>query len=76
MTHLAGTSPHRGVNVERFLDYFHVSIPMGKAASTFALSYLVYKLFLPVRAAITITAVPIIVRWLRAKGFMKTPIKQ
>ena len=62
--------------MEGFIRYFKVDIPMGKEASTFAIAYLLHKLFLPLRAAVTITAVPVLVRWLRAKGIMKMPIKR
>ena len=70
------TPSYRGVDVARILTYFNIAIPGGQTASTFAVAYLVYKLFLPIRAGITITAVPVIVRWLRARGIMKTPVKQ
>ena len=36
--------------MEGFLRYFKVAIPMGKVASTFAIAYLLRKLFLPLQA--------------------------
>ena len=65
----------RGINVERFLTYMNLSFPGSGTASTFVLALVIHKPFLPVRAAITVTAAPIIVRWLRARGLMKTPVK-
>ena len=47
-----------------------------KTASTLAIAYILHKVFMPVRAAITITSIPFIVRYLRAKGFMKPIPKQ
>ena len=53
-------------------EYFNVeSSATKKGASTFALSYLLYKLLMPVRVTITIACVPVIVRSLRARGWMK-----
>ena len=59
--------------MEGSLRYFNVMAPLKKSASTMAIAYLLHKLFLPLQAAVTITAVPVLVRWLRAKGIMKAP---
>ena len=54
------------------LKYFNVELSEAKkGASTFAIAYLLYKVLLPVRATITIVSVPVIVRQLRARGWMK-----
>ena len=73
-------SPNSGLDVDKVLAYFNVdSSATKKGASTFAISYLLYKMLLPVRATITIACVPVIVRSLRARGWMKgvakTPTK-
>lgn len=44
-------------------------------ASTFVVAYAVHKVFSPVRLSITLFSVPIIVRYLRAKGILKMPVK-
>lgn len=44
-------------------------------ASTFVVAYAVHKVFSPVRLSITLFSTPIIVRYLRAKGILKTPVK-
>jgi len=41
--------------------------------STFALAYAIHKFTAPVRIGFTITAAPVIVRFLRAKGILKHP---
>ena len=61
--------------MERVLAYFNIGTSsVSKGASTVALSYVLHKIFLPLRAGITIVSVPYIVRHLRARGFIK-PIK-
>ena len=45
---------------------------MAAGASTFVMAYAVHKVFVPVRMSITLTATPFIVRYLRAKGILKT----
>lgn len=62
-----------GVDVENFLKYFKIDSSRYSTASTFAVSYIIYKILLPIRATITVTCVPLIVRSLRARGWMKTP---
>lgn len=44
-------------------------------ASTFVVAYAVHKVFAPVRISITLTATPIIVRYLRARGILRTTKK-
>lgn len=44
---------------------------LAAGASTFVIAYAVHKVFVPVRMSITLTATPFIVRYLRAKGFLK-----
>lgn len=46
----------------------------GSNASTFVISYAVHKFLAPVRIAITLTATPFIVRYLRNIGFLKRKI--
>jgi hypothetical protein len=61
-----------GVDVGKVLEYFNVqSSSTTKGASTFAVAYVLHKMFLPVRAGITVASVPLIVRWLRTKGWVK-----
>ena len=45
---------------------------VAAGASTFVIAYAVHKVFVPVRMSITITACPFIVRYLRAKGVLKS----
>lgn len=40
-------------------------------AGTFVIAYAVHKVFAPIRMAITLTATPFIVRYLRNIGFLK-----
>ena len=61
------------MDVENFLKYFNIDASRYKTASTFAVSYIVYKITLPIRATVTVTSVPFIVRYLRARGIMKPP---
>jgi len=42
--------------------------------STFVLAYAIHKVFAPVRLGITLTAVPFIVKKLRAMGILKRPV--
>ena len=63
---------YSGVDVGKVLEYFNVqSSSTSKGASTFAVAYVLHKMFLPVRAGITVASVPLIVRWLRTKGWVK-----
>lgn len=41
------------------------------SAGTFAVAYAIHKVFAPVRIGITLTSVPLIVRYLRRIGFLK-----
>lgn len=80
-----GKRPHafifhcRGLDVEKLFKFLHVNVDLSahKTASTLAVAYLVHQVFHPVRAFITISSVPFIVRLLRARGIMKPlPSKQ
>lgn len=46
---------------------------LATGAGTFVVAYAVHKVFAPVRIAITLTATPFIVRYLRRIGFLKPP---
>lgn len=65
-----------GVNVEGFLERFGFHSTATKGLSTFAAAYILYKFTLPIRATITITCVPLIVRSLRSRGWIAQPIKK
>lgn len=66
-----------GLDVEVVLKYFNVeSSGAKKGASTFAIAYLLHKVLLPLRATITIVSVPVIVRQLRARGWMKAAARK
>ena len=65
--------------MEKLFVYFNInidSIGVGKTASTMGVAYILHKVFMPVRAFITISSVPLIVRYLRAKGIMRPAPKQ
>lgn len=63
---------YSGLEVETVLDYFSVEFSGAKkGASTFAIAYVFHKFLLPLRATITIVSVPVIVRHLRARGWIK-----
>lgn len=66
-----------GVDVGKVLEYFNVqSSTTSKGASTFAVAYVLHKMLLPLRAGITVASVPLIVRWLRARGWVRGVAKQ
>ena len=65
-----------GINVEGFLERFGFHTTATKGLSTFAAAYILYKFTLPIRATITITCVPLIVRSLRARGWIAQPINK
>ncbi|XP_018561361.1 protein FAM210B, mitochondrial-like [Anoplophora glabripennis] len=44
---------------------------IASSAGTFAVAYAIHKVFMPARIAITLTSVPLIVRYLRKIGFLK-----
>lgn len=46
----------------------------GSNAGTFVIAYTVHKFFAPFRIAITLTATPFIVRYLRNVGFLKRSV--
>ncbi|XP_026756882.1 uncharacterized protein LOC113516637 [Galleria mellonella] len=65
-----------GVDLMAVLKYFNIGEgALSKVASsnagTFVIAYAVHKSFAPVRIAITLTATPFIVRYLRNIGFIK-----
>jgi len=67
-----------GVDVVKILEFIGVgeSIVQSKIATgtgTFVMAYAVHKVFAPVRIATTLTATPLIVRYLRRKGILKVP---
>lgn len=63
--------------MDAILHYFNVdSSGAKKGASTLAIAYVLHKFLLPLRATITIVSVPVIVRRLRARGWMRAPLKQ
>ena len=67
----------RGVDVQSMFEKIPYvgdtlkSNKMAQEATAFAFAYAVHKAFMPVRLTITFTTVPIIVRYLRAKGILK-----
>lgn len=65
-----------GVDVEGYLVKFGFHSAATKGLSTFAAAYILYKFTLPIRAAVTITCAPLIVRSLRARGWIAQPIKK
>ena len=44
---------------------------LATGASTFVVAYAIHKVFAPVRIGITLSSTPLIVRYLRLKGFLK-----
>ncbi|KAM3959021.1 LOW QUALITY PROTEIN: uncharacterized protein ACR2FA_006860 [Aphomia sociella] len=69
-----------GVDLVAILKYFNIGEgTLSKVASsnagTFVVAYAVHKCFAPVRIAITLTATPFIVRYLRNIGFIKSNVK-
>ena len=43
----------------------------GAGASTFMVAYFVHKMMVPIRISVTLSITPIIVKILRARGFLK-----
>lgn len=67
-----------GLDVVAILEYFGlgettVSKTIAAGASTFVIAYGIHKIFAPVRISITLGATPLIVRFLRKKGILKSP---
>ncbi|XP_041988197.1 uncharacterized protein LOC121739717 [Aricia agestis] len=62
-----------GVNVQAILTYFNLAETntIASNAGTFVIAYGVHKVFAPARIAITLTATPFIVRYLRKIGFIR-----
>ncbi|KAJ0181774.1 hypothetical protein K1T71_002496 [Dendrolimus kikuchii] len=66
-----------GVDLVAFLKYFNIgegaiTKAAGSNAGTFVVAYAVHKVFAPVRMAMTLTATPFIVRYLRSIRFLKS----
>ncbi|XP_046961683.1 uncharacterized protein LOC124531228 [Vanessa cardui] len=66
-----------GVDVMAILKYFNIGEgallnTVTSNAGTFVIAYGVHKIFAPARIAMTLTATPFIVRYLRNIGFLKT----
>lgn len=55
------------------LDQIDVNTKRAAGAATFVVAYAVHKVFAPARIAVTLTATPFIVRYLRRIGFLKPP---
>jgi hypothetical protein len=66
-----------GLDVDKVLNYFNFeSSGAKKGASTLAIAYVFHKFLLPLRATLTIVGVPVIVRQLRARGWMKGAVSR
>ncbi|CAH0603217.1 unnamed protein product [Chrysodeixis includens] len=68
-----------GVDLVAILKYLNISEgtilkAAGSNAGTFVVAYAVHKFFAPFRIAITLTATPFIVRYLRSAGFLKRAV--
>lgn len=65
-----------GVDVQQWIEWMGMSnadenTKIVAGASQFIIAYAIHKSFAPVRISITLVSVPLIVRYLRAKGIMK-----
>ncbi|OWR44928.1 hypothetical protein KGM_214210 [Danaus plexippus plexippus] len=65
-----------GVDVTALLKYFNMtegplSTAVASNTGTFVIAYGIHKIFAPARIAVTLTATPFIVRYLRNIGFLK-----
>lgn len=65
-----------GVDVREWIDWMGMSgadenTKIVAGASQFIIAYAIHKSLAPVRISITLVSVPLIVRYLRAKGIMK-----
>lgn len=65
-----------GVDVQQWIGWMGMSdanesTKIVAGASQFIIAYAIHKSFAPVRISITLVSVPLIVRYLRAKGIMK-----
>ena len=65
-----------GIDVGKFLENFGFHNTATKGLSTFAAAYILYKFTLPIRAMITISCVPMIVKTLRSRGWIAQPIEK
>ena len=46
---------------------------LASGAGSFAVAYVAYKIFFPLRFGVTLTVTPVLVRYLRRKGIIKPP---
>ncbi|OWA53243.1 putative Protein FAM210B [Hypsibius exemplaris] len=63
-----------GVDVSAIIETFGLEGAIGKfagGASTFVVAYAIHKATAPLRIGLTLTATPLLVNFLRAKGIMK-----
>jgi len=65
-----------GVDVQQWIGWLGASdadesTKIVAGASQFIIAYAIHKSFAPVRISITLVSVPLIVRYLRAKGLMR-----
>eukprot|EP00118_Oscarella_pearsei_P026297 m.309735 g.309735 ORF g.309735 m.309735 type:complete len:159 (+) comp47514_c0_seq1:146-622(+) len=65
----------RGIDVPALIHSLGIKqgASFASGAGTFAVAYACHKVFAPVRLAITAGATPLIVRYLRARGWIKPP---
>ncbi|KAK8374696.1 hypothetical protein O3P69_010534 [Scylla paramamosain] len=68
----SSTTAPKQTTVEEF-DRIDVNTKRAAGAATFVVAYAVHKVFAPARIAVTLTATPFIVRYLRKIGFLKPP---
>lgn len=71
--YLAVTS---GIDMSSIMSYFGANekiqqSQLATGASSFVVAYAIHKVFAPVRIGITLSATPLIVRYLRLKGILK-----
>lgn len=68
-----------GVDVGAVLEYFNISeasqtSAVASNAGTFVIAYGIHKVLAPARIAITLTATPFLVRYLRRIGVLKNNV--
>jgi len=65
--------------VVKILNYFNINTEtssLTKGASTFAIAYVFHKFLLPLRGIVTVMGLPLLVRFLRARGWMKQSLNK
>ena len=73
-TFLLGLNFCSGLDVPRLLEGVGLSVGnIGTGVGVFGVAYVCHKVFMPVRIFITITCVPLVVKALRARGWLKGP---